>query len=98
MNQDDIISQETNLENIRNFPHPSGLLIKILAFLGSIALILGLFTTLSVIIISIPYSGIIHPHGFLIGIFLILGGLILLFSLIIVSNTARPHENQPLAP
>ncbi|WP_455463195.1 hypothetical protein [Candidatus Hodarchaeum mangrovi] len=98
MNQDDIISQETNLEHIRNFPGPPGLLIKILAFLGFIALILGLFTTLSVIIISIPYSGIIHPHGFLIGIFLILGGLILLFSLIIVSNTARTHENQPLAP
>jgi len=98
MNQEDVVSQETNLDNIKNISSPPSVLIKFLAFLGSIALILGLFTTLSVVIISLPYSGIVHPHGLLIGIFLILGGLVLLFSLIILTNTVRIHENQPLSP
>ena len=97
MNQDNIISQETNLESRKNFPGPPKRLIIFLAFLGSIALILGLFTTLSVLIISLPYAGIVHPHGLLIGILLILGGLILLFSLLIVNNTAKIHENQSLS-
>jgi hypothetical protein len=59
----------------------------ILVMIGAFTIILGLFSILSVIIVSLQHSQLNYTSGFLIGLLLVLGGSILIIGGILLRRS-----------
>ncbi|MHA1941205.1 MAG: hypothetical protein ACXACP_04870 [Candidatus Hodarchaeales archaeon] len=63
---------------------------------GSVAIILGLFLSLSVIIVSTQQNQANYINGLLVSLLLLIGGISLLIGTVIMNNWSPPEPNLPL--